>query len=145
MGLRKIPPVVQPAQLLEAVVVGLTGEIIQRITEEVDVAPLPGGIGQHLGEGFFEPRVIVGDDELNAAKTPVLQANKEVFPGRLTLTRGEIDAQDFPASALIDTDRDQDRLGPDHTAFTHLLVAGIENKIRVGFVVTARHREMATV
>ncbi len=131
MGLRKIPPVVQPAQLLEAVVVGLTGEIIQRITEEVDVAPLPGGIGQHLGEGFFEPRVIVGDDELNAAKTPVLQANKEVFPGRLTLTRGEIDAQDFPASALIDTDRDQDRLGPDDTLLTGLLVAGIENQVGI--------------
>jgi hypothetical protein len=32
---------------------------------------LPGGIGQHLGEGFFEPRMIVGDDELDAAKTPV--------------------------------------------------------------------------
>ena len=67
MGLRKIPPVVQPAQLLEAVVVGLTGEIIQRITEEVDIAPLPGGIGQHLGEGFFEPRMIVGDDELSSS------------------------------------------------------------------------------
>ncbi len=131
MGLRKIPPVVQPAQLLETVVIGLTGQVIQRIAEEVDIAPLPGGIGQHLGEGFFEPRVIVGDDELNAAKTPVLQANKEVFPGRLTLTRGEIDAQDFPASALIDTDRDQDRLGPDDTLLTGLLVAGIENQVGI--------------
>ena len=132
-------------QLLQAVVVGLTGQVIQRIAEEVDIAPLPGGIGQHLGEGFFEPRVIVGDDELNAAKTPVLQADKEVFPGRLTLARGEINRQDLPASALMDTDRDQDRLGPDDTPFTDLLVTGIENKIRVGFVVTARHREMATV
>ncbi len=64
---------------------------------------------------------------------------------RLALARGEIDAQDFPASALMNTDRDQDRPGPDDTPFTDLLVTGIENKIRVGFVVTARHREMATV
>ncbi len=114
------------------------------MAEEVDVAPLSGGIVQHLGEGFFEPRMIVGD-ELNAVETPVLQAYKEVFPGRLALARGEIDAQDFPASALMNTDRDQDRPGPDDTPFTDLLVTGIENKIRVGFVVTARHREMATV
>ena len=58
------------------------------MAEEVDIAPLPGGIGQHLGEGFSEPRVIVGDDELNAVEAPILQAYKEVFPGRLTLTRG---------------------------------------------------------
>ena len=97
----------------------------------MDVAPLSGGIGQHLGEGFFEPRVIVGDDELDAAKTPVLQAYKEVFPGRPTLARGEIDAQNLPASALIDTDRDQDRLGPDDTPFTDLLVTGIENQVGI--------------
>ena len=67
LGLREIPPVVQSAQPLKTVVVGLAGEIIQRIAEEVDVAPLPGGIGQHLGEGFFEPRMIVGDDELSSS------------------------------------------------------------------------------
>ena len=50
-----IPPVVQPAQLLETVVIGLTGQVIQRIAEEVDRAPLPGGIGQHPGESVFEP------------------------------------------------------------------------------------------
>ena len=101
------------------------------MAEEVDRAPLSGGIGQHLGEGFFEPRVIVGVDELDAAKTPVLQADKEVFPGRLTLTRGEIDRQDLPASALMDTDRDQDRPGPNDTLLTGLLVAGIENQVGI--------------
>ena len=38
-GLREIPPVVQSAQLLETVVIGLAGEIIQRIAEEVDIMP----------------------------------------------------------------------------------------------------------
>ena len=76
-GLREIPPVVQSAQLLKTVVISLAGQVIQRIVGGVDVAPLPGGIGQHLGEGFFEPRVIAGDDALDAAKTPVLQADVE--------------------------------------------------------------------
>ena len=39
LGLREIPPVVQLAQLLQAVVIGLTGQVIQRMAEEVDVAP----------------------------------------------------------------------------------------------------------
>ena len=39
LGLREIPPVVQSAQLLETVVIGLAGEIIQRIAEEVDIMP----------------------------------------------------------------------------------------------------------
>ena len=78
LGLREIPPVVQPAQLRKTVVVGITGQVIQRIAEEMDIAPLPGGIGQHLGEGFFEPRMIVGDDELDAVEAPILQAYKEV-------------------------------------------------------------------
>ena len=38
-GLREIPPVVQSAQLLKTVVIGLAGEIIQRIAEEVDIMP----------------------------------------------------------------------------------------------------------
>ena len=75
--------------------------------------------------------MIVGDDELDAVKTPVLQAYKKVFPGRLTLTRGEIDRQDLPASALMDTDRDQDRPGPNDTLLTGLLVAGIENQVGI--------------
>ena len=75
--------------------------------------------------------MIVGDDELDAVKTPVLQAYKKVFPGRLTLTRGEIDRQDLPASALMDTDRDQDRPGPNDTPLTDLLVTGIENQVGI--------------
>ncbi len=55
LGLREIPPVVQPAQLLETVIISLAGEVIQRMAEEVDRAPLSGGIGQHLGEGFLSP------------------------------------------------------------------------------------------
>ena len=39
LGLREIPPVVQPAQLLEAVVISLAGQVIQRVAEEVDVMP----------------------------------------------------------------------------------------------------------
>ncbi len=72
---------------------------------------MPGGVGQHLGEGFFETRVVVGDDELDAVQAAVPQAREEVFPERLALALGEIDGQDLPAPALMDTDRDQDRLG----------------------------------
>ena len=50
---------------------------------------------------------------------------------RLALARGEINRQDLPASALMDTDRDQDRPGPNNTLLTDLLVAGIENQVGI--------------
>ena len=48
LGLFEIAPVVEPAQLLTTIVVGLAGQIVEGIAEEVHVTPLPHGLGQEL-------------------------------------------------------------------------------------------------
>ncbi len=107
MGLREIPQVLS-LRILRAVVIGLAGQVIRRMAKDVDGAPLPGGLRQHLGDGFFTTRVVVLK---TANSTPCrprsLKAREDVFPERLALAAGEIDGQDLPAPALMDTDRDQ--------------------------------------
>src|SRR3546814_3969665 len=47
-GLGEVAPVVEPAQFLQAVVVGLPWQVIERVPQEVHVAALVCGAGQHL-------------------------------------------------------------------------------------------------
>ena len=68
LRLLQVAPVVEPAQLLQAVVVGLAGHVVEGVPEEMDVAPLPGGLGQDLPEGLAQPGVVVGDHELDAGQ-----------------------------------------------------------------------------
>src|SRR3984885_3862765 len=73
--------VVEPAQFLQAVVVGLARQMVQRVAEEVDVAALEGGFGKHLADGCAKACVIVGDDELDAVEAAPAQSEQEVLPG----------------------------------------------------------------
>ena len=58
LGFFEIAPVVEPAELLAAIVVRLPGQIVQRVTEEVDVAALPDRLGEQLPDGSFDPGVV---------------------------------------------------------------------------------------
>src|SRR3546814_15859373 len=49
-GLGEVAPVVEPAQSLQAVVVGLPWQVIERVPQEVHVAALVCGAGQHLAD-----------------------------------------------------------------------------------------------
>lgn len=60
-GLCEIAPVVEPAQFLQAVVAVLPRQMIERVPEEVHVAALPGGFGDHLADRCHQAGVIVGD------------------------------------------------------------------------------------
>src|SRR3546814_12619064 len=46
-GLGEVAPVVEPAQFLQAVVVALPWQVIERVPQEVNVAALVYGEGQH--------------------------------------------------------------------------------------------------
>ena len=79
-GLFDRAAVVEPAQFLQAVVVGLAGQMIEGVAQEVDVAALEGGFGQDLADGRAKACMIVGDDELDAIEAALAQAEKEVLP-----------------------------------------------------------------
>ena len=50
-ALLDILPVIRPAQLLQAVVVGLAREMVQGVAEEVHVASLYGRLRENLADG----------------------------------------------------------------------------------------------
>ena len=45
-----IAPVVDPAQLLQAIVVDLARQVVERVAQEVHVAALPRRLRQHLAD-----------------------------------------------------------------------------------------------
>src|SRR3546814_18966482 len=60
-GLGEVAPAVEPAQFLQAVVVGLPWQGIERVPQEVHVAALVCGAGQHLADPRAQAGMIVGD------------------------------------------------------------------------------------
>src|SRR3546814_11227273 len=81
-GLVEFAPVVEPAPFMQAVVVGLPWQVIERVPQEVHVAALVCGAGQHLADRRAQAGRIVGDDELGAMQAPVPQAQQALLPCR---------------------------------------------------------------
>ncbi len=109
-GLLDGSPVIEPAQLLQAVVVGLAREMVQGVAQEVHVASLHGRLRENLADGCAKAGVIVGDDELDAVEAAAAQTDEEVLPGGGALAVGHVDSQDLAAPIPVDADRDQHRL-----------------------------------
>ena len=63
--------------------------MIERIAQEVHVAALPGGLGEHLAQGLLDAGMVVGDDEIYAAQAALAQADEEVLPARAGLAVGQ--------------------------------------------------------
>src|SRR5580693_2952940 len=80
-GLLGRAPVVQPAQLLQTIIVGLARQMVEGVAQKVDVASLEGCLGQDLADRRAKPRMIVGNDELDPMQASLAQAEEEVLPG----------------------------------------------------------------
>ena len=85
-GLLDVSPVVEPAQFLQAVVVGLARQMVEGVAQEVHVAALDGRFGEDLADGRAKARVIVGDDELDAAEAA--RRVRAGSPARTSCSRG---------------------------------------------------------
>ena len=137
-GLLDVSPVIEPAQLLQAVVVGLARKMVQGVSEEVHVASLHGRLREDLADGRAKAGVIVGDDELDAAEAAAAQGEQEVLPGGAALAVGHVDGQDLAPPVPVDADRDQHRLARDHAALAHLFIAAVEDEVGEGLGKGAR-------
>ena len=56
-GLGRVPPVVEPAELHQAVGIGLAGKMVERVAEEMDVASPPRRPRQDVADGLPDPAV----------------------------------------------------------------------------------------
>ena len=88
--LGELAAVVEPAQLLQAVVVGLARQVVERVAQEVHVAALPGRRGQDLADRPLQPLVVVRDHELHPVEPALLQPDQEVLPARAALAVGQL-------------------------------------------------------
>src|SRR2546423_15260512 len=86
--LGKIAPVIQPAQLLQTVIVDPARHIVERVAQEMHIAPLIGRLRQSLAQRRSEPGVIVGDDKLDTVQTTRLQPHQKIPPTRSALAVG---------------------------------------------------------
>src|ERR1700739_2030414 len=77
-GLLDRASVVEPAQLLQAIVVGLAGQMVEGVAEEMHVTSLEGGLGKDLADGRAKAGMIVGDDEFDVVQASPAQAEEEV-------------------------------------------------------------------
>src|SRR5580700_7336697 len=73
-GFGQIAAGVEPAQLVQAVVVDLARDGVQRVTQEMDIAALPDGVRQDLTNRRLKPRMIVGDHQLDAVEPARLES-----------------------------------------------------------------------
>src|SRR5262245_60514955 len=61
------------AQFLQAVVVALSGEMINGVPQELHVAALPGSAGQAFRDRLSQRLVVIRDHELDPVETALLQ------------------------------------------------------------------------
>ena len=134
LGLLEVPPVVDPAQLLQTVVVRLARQVVQGVAQEVHVAALPGRFRQNLADRPLQTRVVVGHDELDPVQAPLLECDQELLPTGRRLPVGQLHRQHLALPLPVDADRDQHRLRADHPVLTHLLVAGVQDQVGVDLI-----------
>lgn len=83
-------------------------------------------------------RMCVADDELDAPKASLLQAVQELRPVRLVLSVRYVDAQNLAVAVGVDADRDEHRYVHDPVIEPGLLVARVQDQVRVTILEGAR-------
>jgi hypothetical protein len=63
--LDELAPVINPAQLLQAVIGQPARQMVECVSEEVHIAALSEGTGQDLADCLLEHRTVIGDDQLD--------------------------------------------------------------------------------
>src|SRR5580704_8250804 len=89
----EVAPIIQPAQLLQTVVVDPARDVVERVTQKMHVAALIGRLRQNFAQRCPHAGMIIGHDELDAMKTARLQPQQEIPPARSALAVGEFDRQ----------------------------------------------------
>src|SRR3546814_3660910 len=79
-GLGEVAPVVEPAQFLQAVVVGLPWQVIERVPQEVHVAALVCGAGQHLADRRAQAGMIVSSTNSVPCRPRSRRRSRKSFP-----------------------------------------------------------------
>ena len=123
----------EPAQLQQTIVVSPARQVIQRIAQEMHVAALPVRLHQHLAIACFESRMIIADDQHHASSVRAPSGpSRNSFQLLAALALASSTANTLATAFPVDAQRDQSlRATADDPVLAHLLVARIQNQIRI--------------
>ena len=94
-------------------------------------ASLPGNALEDHPDGFLQPGVGVGNDELHPTEAAGLQRAEEPGPEGLVLAVADVEAEDLAAPVGGNTERDDDCLGHHPVVHPCFAVGRVEEHIRV--------------
>jgi hypothetical protein len=84
-------------------------------------------------ERRLEALVVVGDDQLHALEPPPLQRAEQLVVGGLALGVCYLHPEDLPQPVVSERRDHQDALTHDPVVNPHLLIAGVDEDVRVAF------------
>lgn len=93
MCLLHVTPVIDPAQFLQAIIIGFAGQIVERIPQEVNVTTLPNRFRQHFLNSPAQASMIIADHKLHTIQRALLEAGQQFLPTRSTLAAGQFQCQ----------------------------------------------------
>jgi hypothetical protein len=111
-------------------VVLIATDMTAQVAQEVHRAALPRR-PEDLGEGRLQPRVGVGDRELDADQPAGDERAQELAPECLGLGLADVETDDLAAARLMDGVRDDNALACDAAAVADLLDLGVDEQIRI--------------
>jgi len=99
---------------------------------EVELAALPGAGGEDGAAGGGEARMVIADEELEAAEAALLEAHEKVAPVDFGLAEGDAGAKDLAQAVGADAQGDEHGAVDDATAVADLFISGIEDDVGEG-------------
>src|SRR5688572_25073825 len=75
--------------------------------------------------------MVVRYSDVHADQAALLQGQQKLAPGRLALAVGELHPEHLALPLPVDANRQQHRLALDHAVLTHLLIARVQDQIRI--------------
>lgn len=115
----------------------------EHVAHRVDSAALPAGTSELAADRGDEASVGVGDDELHALETALVEVARELGPERLVLRVAQVDTEDFSTAVAAQSGGDHDRFGHDMAVLSDMDVGGIEPHVEERLMTrraSAQHR-----
>jgi hypothetical protein len=108
----------------------VAAHVAAQVAEEVHRAALPRR-AEYLGQRRLQAGKRVADRERDADQVARDERAQELTPDRLGLRLADVEADDLPATGLVDRVGDDDALARDTAAVADLLDLGVDEQIRI--------------
>src|SRR5690554_5541109 len=122
------------ADVLRKCLLMLPADLPEGVASDVHLATLPGYALEVPLDGVDQAAVIVAGDQPHATRSAVLEAPEKPVVRRLALRVGHLDSQQLAGTVVTHALHDQHALTHHLTTLAHVLIASVDDEVRVGGV-----------